>query len=239
MSEWWAEFHEHFYSSFIEADRWQLYLKGLGKTLLLTIIALGIGILLGVLVAVIRSAHDQQDSSRKKNPLLGFLNAIGVAYVTVIRGTPVMVQLMIMYFVIFASSRNPVLVAAFTFGINSGAYVAEIIRGGIMAVDHGQTEAGRSLGFSYTSTMRIIVIPQAFKMILPSLGNELIALIKETSIVTVVGVVDILNAAQLIGGKIYYYSMPLYATALVYLAIVMLLTWVFGKLERRMRANER
>jgi len=239
MLEWWPDFQHHFYISFIQADRWKNYLSGLGNTLLLTIIALGIGIILGILVAVVRSAHDQQDSTRKKNPVLGFFNSLGVIYVTVIRGTPTMVQLMIMYFVIFANSRNQVMVAALTFGINSGAYVAEIIRGGIMAVDPGQMEAGRSLGFNYPSTMRLIIIPQAIKMILPALGNELITLIKETSIVTVIGFIDILNAAQLIGGKIYYYTMPLYATALVYLLIVILLTKLFGMLERRLRENER
>lgn len=239
MSAWLAKFQDHFYSSFIEANRWHNYLSGLGTTLLLTIIALGIGIVLGVLVAVIRSAHDQQNSDRKKNPLLGFFNGIGVIYTTVIRGTPMMVQLMIMYFVIFVNSRNEVMVASLTFGINSGAYIAEIIRGGIMAVDAGQMEAGRSLGFSFPRTMQLIVIPQAFKIILPALGNELITLVKETSIVTVIGLVDILQAANLIGGKIYYYSMPLYATALVYLVIVMCLTWLFGKLERGFRKNER
>ena len=239
MAEWWAEFQQHFYISFIQADRWQLYIKGLGTTLLLTIIALGIGIVLGILVAVVRSAHDQQDPNKKKNPVLGFFNALGVIYVTVIRGTPSMVQLLIMYFVIFANSRNKVAVAALAFGINSGAYVAEIIRGGIMAVDRGQMEAGRSLGFGYAKTMRLIIIPQAFKIILPALGNELITLIKETSIVTIIGCVDLLKAAQLIGGKIYYYAMPLYGVALVYLIIVMLLTWLFGKLERRLRADER
>lgn len=239
MAEWWAAFQQHFYASFVQADRWQLYIKGLGTTLLLTLIALGIGIVLGVLVAVVRSAHDQQDLSRGKNPLLGFFNAIGVIYVTVIRGTPTMVQLMIMYFVIFANSRNQVAVAALAFGVNSGAYVAEIIRGGIMAVDKGQMEAGRSLGFNYPKTMRLIIIPQAFKIILPALGNELITLVKETSIVTVIGCVDLLKSAQLIGGKIYYYAMPLYGVALIYLIIVMLLTWLFGKLERRLRADER
>ena len=239
MAAWWAAFQHHFYISFVQADRWQLYIKGLGTTLLLTIIALGIGILLGVLIAVVRSAHDQQDPSRPKNPVLGFFNAIGVIYVTVIRGTPSMVQLMIMYFVSCANSRNQVAVAALAFGINSGAYVAEIIRGGIMAVDRGQMEAGRSLGFNYSKTMRLIIIPQAFKIILPALGNELITLVKETSIVTVIGCVDLLKAAQLIGGKIYYYPLPLFGVALVYLIIVMLLTWLFGGLERRLRADER
>lgn len=236
--EFWADFVEKFNQSFIEGDRWILYIKGLGVTLLVTVLALVLGITLGVLVAVVRSAHDQQKLG-KVNPLLKVLNAICRVYVTVIRGTPMMVQLLIMYMVIFASSRNQIGIAMLAFGINSGAYASEIIRGGIMAVDVGQMEAGRSLGFGYASTMRLIIIPQAIKMILPALGNELITLLKETSIVTVIGLRDITKVAMLISGKTYQAMMPLIAIALVYLAMVMLLTWVFGKLERRLRANER
>lgn len=236
--EFWADFVEKFNQSFIEGDRWILYIKGLGVTLLVTVLALVLGITLGVLVAVVRSAHDQQKHG-KVNPLLKVLNAICRVYVTVIRGTPMMVQLLIMYMVIFASSRNQIGIAMLAFGINSGAYASEIIRGGIMAVDVGQMEAGRSLGFGYASTMRLIIIPQAIKMILPALGNELITLLKETSIVTVIGLRDITKVAMLISGKTYQAMMPLIAIALVYLAMVMLLTWVFGKLERRLRANER
>ncbi len=236
--EFWASFVEKFNQSFIEGDRWLLYIKGLGITLLVTVLALILGIILGVLVAVVRSAHDQQELG-KVNPALKVLNAICKIYVTVIRGTPMMVQLLIMYLVIFASSRNQVGVAMLAFGINSGAYASEIIRGGIMAVDVGQMEAGRSLGFGYTSTMRLIIIPQAIKMILPALGNELITLLKETSIVTVIGLRDLTKVAMLIQGKTYQALMPLLAIALVYLGLVMLLTWVFGRLERRLRANER
>jgi arginine/lysine/histidine transport system permease protein len=171
--------------------------------------------------------------------VLSFLNTICKIYITVIRGTPMMVQLLIMYFVVFISSQNTVAVATLAFGINSGAYVSEIIRGGIMAVDPGQMEAGRSLGFNYPSTMRIIIIPQAIKMVLPALGNELITLLKETSIVTVIGLKDLTKAAMLVQGKTYQAFMPLIGVALVYLGMVMILTWLFGRLERRLRTNER
>lgn len=234
----WTEFLSDFTQSFVVGDRWLLYIQGLGVTLLVTVLALVLGIILGVLVAVIRSAHDQCEPG-KVSLVLKILNAICKVYVTVIRGTPMMVQLLIMYLVIFASSRNQVAVAMLAFGINSGAYASEIIRGGIMAVDPGQMEAGRSLGFGYASTMRLIIIPQAIKMILPALGNELITLLKETSIVTVIGLRDLTKVAMLISGKTYEVMMPLIAIALVYLGLVMLLTWLVGKLERRLRVSER
>ncbi len=234
----WQGFVKDFNQSFVEGDRWLLYLKGLGTTLEVTVLALVIGVFLGVLIAVVRSAHDQQQLGRK-NPLLGFFNAICKIYVTIIRGTPMMVQLLIMYFVIFASTRNQIGVAVLAFGINSGAYVSEIIRGGIMSVDAGQMEAGRSLGLGYATTMRIIIIPQAVKMILPALGNELITLLKETSIVTVIGLRDLTKVAMLIQGKTYQAFMPFIAIALVYLLMVMLLTWILGKLEGRLRTSER
>lgn len=236
--DFWTKFLNNFNQSFVVGDRWLLYVKGLGITLLVTALALVLGIILGVLVAVIRSAHDQQQLG-KVNPVLSILNIICKIYVTIIRGTPMMVQLLIMYMVIFASSRNMVGVAMLAFGINSGAYASEIIRGGIMAVDSGQMEAGRSLGFNYPYTMRLIILPQAIKMILPALGNELITLLKETSIVTVIGLRDLTKVALLIQGITYLAFLPLLAIALVYLAFVMLLTWLFGKLERRLRVSER
>ena len=146
---------------------------------------------------------------------------------------------MIMFFVIFASSRNKILVGCLSFGINSGAYVAEIIRGGIMSIDGGQMEAGRSLGFGYVSTMRYIILPQAFKNVLPSLVNEFIVLLKETAVVGYIGLADLTYAGNTIGGNTYEYLYPLLAVALVYLAIVMILTWLLGKLERRLRSSER
>lgn len=236
--EFWTELVDQFNQAFVTGDRWKLYIEGLGTTLLVTVLALVVGIVLGVLVAVIRSAHDQAEPG-KAGVVLNILNFICKLYVTVIRGTPMMVQLLIMYLVIFASSRNQVGVAMLAFGVNSGAYASEIIRGGIMAVDHGQMEAGRSLGFGYAATMRIIIIPQAIKMILPALGNELITLLKETSIVTVIGLRDITKVALLIQGKTYQALFPLIAIALVYLALVLILTGIFGRLERRLRTSER
>lgn len=238
LAKFCAEFLKDFNQSFVEGGRWLLYLKGLGTTLELTVLALFLGVFLGVLIAIIRSAHDQQQLD-KKNPILGFFNGLCKLYVTIIRGTPMMVQLLIMYFVIFANTRNQVGVAVLAFGINSGAYVSEIIRGGIMSVDNGQMEAGRSLGLNYITTMRLIIIPQAIKMILPALGNELITLLKETSIVTVIGLRDLTKAAMLVQGKTYQAFMPLIAIALVYLFVVMILSWLVGKLERRLRTSER
>lgn len=234
----WEEFATDFNISFIESDRWKLYLEGLGITLELTLMALVLGVILGTLVAAIRSAHDQQ-SIGKRSVVLGFLNQICKFYVTVIRGTPMMVQLLIMYFVVFASSRNQTAVAVLAFGINSGAYVSEIVRGGIMAVDAGQSEAGRSLGLGYGTTMVYIVIPQALKTVLPALGNELITLLKETSIVTVIGLRDLTKAAMLVQGKTYQAFLPLIAIAFIYLLLVVFLSWLMGKLERRMRTSER
>ena len=236
---WWQELFVRFYQAFIDGDRWQQYLEGVGVTLVATAIALAIGIVLGVLVAVIRTAHDQQRPGRPKNPVLGLLNAICKVYVTVIRGTPMMVQILIMGMVIFASSRNYTAVGALTLGINSGAYVAEIIRGGLMSLDIGQTEAGRSLGLGYFDTMRFIVIPQAFKAILPALGNEFITLLKDTSLINVIGGKEIVYFAQAIITNTYEPMYPYLITAIMYLILVLLFTWLQGKLERRLRQSDR
>ena len=185
---------------------------------------------------------DDQQQAKHKNPVLGFFNVLANIYLTVIRGTPAMVQLLIMWFVIWASARsttqNMVMCAVMTFGINSGAYVAEIIRSGIMSIDAGQMEAGRSLGLSYATTMKCVIIPQAFKNVLPALGNELITLLKETSIVTVIGLKDLTKGAMIIQGKTYQAIVPFLAIVAIYLAMVMILTTVFGRLERRMRKND-
>lgn len=239
MSDMIANLQHDFYQSFLEGNRWQLYLNGVGVTLLVAALALVLGVILGVLVAIVRTLHDQQAEGRKRNIVLGILNGICQVYTTVIRGTPVMVQLLIMYFVIFASTRNQIAVAMLTFGINSGAYVSEIIRGGIMSVDKGQMEAGRSLGLPYSVTMTNVVIPQAIKNILPALGNELITLLKDTSIVTVIGLRDLTKAAQLVQGKTYQAFMPFFGIAIIYLAMVMILSWLMGILERRMRQSDR
>ena len=180
------DFFVKFYQAFLYSDRWQQYIKGVGTTLLVTAIALVLGVVLGAIVAMVRVGYAQQ-KPHHRNPILGIFNAVAQVYVTVIRGTPMMVQLLIMSMVIFASSRNFTMVGALALGINSGAYVSEIIRGGLMAVDPGQMEAGRSLGLNYMTTMFEIIIPQAIRSILPALGNEFIMLLKDSSLITVIG----------------------------------------------------
>lgn len=234
----WQEFYVKFYQAFIDGSRWKQYLNGVGTTLMVTAMALAIGIALGILVAMIRAAHDQQRTG-KHNPILGVLNGVCQVYVTVIRGTPMMVQLLIMGFVIFSSSRNYTMVGALTLGINSGAYVSEIIRGGLMALDPGQAEAGRSLGLNYVDTMRFIVIPQAFKAILPALGNEFIILLKDTSLITVIGGKELVYAAQAIYGRTYEQMFPLIGIACIYLVLVMIFSWLLSILERRLRQSDR
>ena len=231
---WWQEFFVRFYQAFLEADRWKQYLDGVGTTLMATALALILGVILGVVVAMIRTAHDQQRPGRR-NPFLGLLNAVSQVYVTVIRGTPMMVQLLIWSSVVFISSRSFTMIGVLGLGINSGAYVSEIIRGGLMAVDGGQMEAGRSLGLNYLDTMRFIVIPQAVKAILPALGNEFIILLKDTSLITVIGGKELLYAAQGIMGRTYEAMFPLLITACIYLVLVLIFTWLLGKLERRLR----
>ena len=238
----WQEAFVKFYQAFIEKDRWRRYIEGMGTTLLVTAMALAIGVILGVIVAVIRTAHDQRrpgTGSIIGNIFLGIANTICKVYVTVIRGTPMMVQLLIMGLVIFSSSRDFTSIGALTLGINSGAYVAEIIRGGLMSLDPGQAEAGRSLGLNYIDTMRFIVIPQAFKAILPSLGNEFIILLKDTSLITVIGGKELLHAAQGIYGRTYEQMYPLIGIAVMYLILVMIFSWLQGILERRLRQSDR
>ena len=234
----WQDAYMKFYNAWFEADRWKQYFQGLGTTIQVTVMALLIGVVLGVLVAMIRTAHDQQRPG-KRNPLLGLVNLLCKVYVTIIRGTPMMVQLLIMGLVIFASSRNKTLIGALSLGINSGAYVAEIIRGGLMSLDPGQMEAGRSLGLGYLDTMRFIVVPQAFKAILPSLGNEFITLLKDTSLISVVGGKEIVYFAQAIITRTYETMYPYLITAVMYLIMVLIFTWLQGKLERRLRQSDR
>ena len=237
----WESLKMGFYQTFILEDNYQYFVKGLGTTLTVTVFALVIGVIIGVLVAIIRSAHHQQPE-RKKGLPLKILNGICKVYLTVIRGTPMMVQLLIMWFVVWASARstdsNMMKCAILAFGINSGAYVAEIFRSGIMSIDKGQMEAGRSVGLTYAATMRYIIIPQAFKNVLPALGNELITLVKETSVVTVIGLRDLTKGAMIIQSKTYQAMVPYLAIAAIYLVIVMFLTWVMGKLERRLRQSD-
>ena len=237
--DWLDRIGPRVYTAFVEGDRWKLYLKGLGLTLEMTVVALCFGLVLGLIVAVIRTAHDQQRVDRRKNPLLGLLNGICQIYTTVIRGTPMMVQLLIMGFVIFSKSREFTLVGTLTLGINSGAYVSEIVRSGLMSVDPGQMEAGRSLGMNYFTTMRFIVIPQAIKNILPALGNEFITLLKDTSLITVIGGKEMTYAAKAVIAKTYQGLFPLFGIALMYLLLVMLFSKLLGVLERRLRQSDR
>lgn len=228
---------------FIDGDRYKQMITGFKNTLKITFGALIIGIAIGIIVAAVRSTYDKNADKMKKKGgvgyiLLSILNGICKLYLTVIRGTPVVVQLMISYFLIFVGIRDGVPVGIFAFGINSGAYVAEIFRGGIMSIDNGQFEAGRSLGLNYVQTMTHIIVPQMFKAVLPTLCNEFIALLKETSVAGYVGVVDLTKAGNSIAGRTYSYFMPLISVALIYLLIVMVLTWLVGKLERRLRNSE-
>lgn len=244
ITEWFLDFKADFTLNFIDSDRWLSLVKGLWATLQITFIALVMGILIGIVVASVRSTYDKNAESMSKNGgfgfrVLKFFNALCHIYLTVIRGTPVVVQLMIFYFIIFASSTNGLMVAAAAFGINSGAYVAEIFRGGILSIDNGQFEAGRSLGFNYLKTMVYIIIPQVFKTVLPTLCNEFIVLLKETSVAGYVGVTDLTKAGDIIRGRTFSAFMPLIAVALVYLAMVMILTYLVRLLERRLRKNER
>lgn len=224
---------EEFIFNFIEKDRYMYLVKGLGITLKVTFFAVILGIVLGFIVAVIRSTHD-------KTGKMKFLNFICKIYLTVTRGTPVLVQLMIIYFVIFAPLKiDKSLVAIIAFGLNSGAYVAEIIRGGIMSIDPGQTEAGRSLGFTYAKTMIYIILPQTFKAVLPALANEFIVLLKETSVSAFIGLNDLTRGGDIIRGVTYSAFMPLLAVAVIYLVIVMILSAGVTKLERRLRKSDR
>ncbi len=242
MPEWIVKLQKDFVTAFIEDNRWKYLVEGIQNTIILTFFALILGVVLGVIIAAVRTTYDKQ-YEEIKNPVGKIFLAIGnwicKVYLTVIRGTPAMVQILIIFFVIMASSDNKMLCGIIAFGINSGAYVAEIFRSGIMSVDEGQFEAGRSLGFNYIQTMRYIVIPQAFKTVLPTLCNEFIVLVKETSIAGYVGITDLTKAGDLIRGRTYEAFMPLIAVAIIYLVMVMIFSSLVGVLERRLRRNER
>ena len=220
-----------FLKVFIDDDRWKLYLEGMGNTLLMSILAIIIGIIIGLTVAVIKNIN-------KNTGKLNILNWLGNGYVNIIRGIPVMLQLFIIYFVILAGVNPPEMVAAIAFGINSGAYVAEIFRGGIMSVDKGQMEAGRSLGLSYGKTMSKVIVPQALKNSIPPLGNEFIALIKETAIVGSLGIVDLTKVAEGIKSATFEVFMPLMISAVFYLIIISVLTKVMKIIERRLGKSD-
>lgn len=228
---------ERFILNFIEDDRWRYFTNGLGTTYIVSIFAVLLGVVIGVLIAVVRSTADKLE----RPPLIiRILNVICRLYLTVIRGTPAMIQLLIMYYIVFGSvDVSKRLVAILTFGINSGAYVAEIIRSGIMSVDQGQFEAGRSLGLSYTQTMWHIIIPQAFKNVLPALGNEFITLLKETSICGYIALTDVTHGANTVRSQTYDPYLPLLGAALIYLISVSILSALITRMERRLRVNER
>ena len=222
-----------FVNNFITDDRWQYIADGLITTLQVTFFAVIIGIVLGFLVAVVRSTYD-------KTGKLKILNALCNLYLTVIRGTPVVIQLLIIYFVIFGSARDisKVTVAVMAFGFNSGAYVAEIFRSGIMSIDSGQFEAGRSLGFNYVQTMRYIIMPQAFKNVLPALCNEFIVLLKETSVSGYIALQDLTKGGDIIRSRTYDPLMPLLAVGIIYLTMVIIFTKLVNILERRLRSSD-
>ena len=217
---------------FVDNGATEWWRTGLKTTLLVTVIALCIGVVLGLLIALIRSTHEQTGK-------LKLLNIVARVYLTIIRGTPSMIQILFFYSVIFATvNLNNIVIGGIAFGINSGAYVAEIFRSGIMSVDKGQTEAGRSLGLNSAQTMRLIIIPQAFKNVLPALINEMIVLLKETAIIGYIGTIDITKAATLVQSRTYDALVPLLSAAIFYLILVMILTYFMGKLERRLRKSD-
>ncbi len=228
-----GDFLQKLYDTFIEKDRWLYLVDGLKNTLIITFFAVILGMVLGFVVAIIRSTHD-------KTGKLKIINFICRIYLTVIRGTPVVVQLLITYFVIFGSVRiSKILVAVLAFGLNSGAYVAEIVRSGIMSIDNGQFEAGSSLGLSYAKTMIYIIIPQAFKNVLPALANEFIVLLKETSVSGYIALADLTKGGDIIRAATYEAFLPLLAVALIYLIMVMILSWLVSRLERRLAKNDK
>lgn len=242
MDKFFQEIAASFQRTFINDDRWMQFLRGLGVTIEITVVAAAIGIILGFLIAMVRSTYDKNLTGKKcRKPsdyLLKFLNVLCNIYITVIRGTPVVIQLMIMYYIIFSSSRNGIIAAVLAFGINSGAYVAEIVRSGIMSIDKGQFEASRSLGFNYSSTMLHVILPQAFKNVLPALGNEFIVLVKETSVAGYVALQDLTYVGNLIRSRTYEAFFPLISVAAIYLVIVLILTYFLKKLERRLRSSD-
>lgn len=231
MSEWFASIADKFYIAFIEADRWKLYLEGLGVTIKISFFAAIIGVVIGTIVALMKLSTTKTG----KRTIWSYIAQI---YIDIIRGTPAVLQVLIMWFIIMVKSKNGLLVATLTFGINSGGYVAEIIRAGIQAVDKGQMEAGRSLGLSKFQTMRYIILPQAIKNVLPPIGNEFVVLLKETAIVGYVGLTDLTRAANQVSSATYEAFMPLIGAAIIYFVIIKALTVLLERFERRLRKGD-
>ena len=223
--------YERFVAAFITGERWKLYISDLGITIEIALFAGILGIIIGTIVALMKLTTD--DDGRPT-----VLSVIATIYVDIIRGTPSVLQLLIMWFMVMASSNNGILVASLSFGINSGAYVSEIVRGGILAVDKGQMEAGRSLGLSKAATMRYIILPQAIKNVIPPLGNEFITLIKETAIVGYVSLADLTRVANQVASRTYDAFMPLIGAAIIYFVVIKIFTLLLTRLERRMRRSD-
>ncbi len=235
MIEWLKSVGQSFYNAWVPERRYMAYFSGLKMTLLISLFAVIIGILIGVLIAVVRVT-----ARASKLKLIKVLDVICRVYITVIRGTPMIVQIMIIYNLVFTSpNTNPVLVGAVCCGINSGAYVAEIIRAGITSIPVGQMEAGRSLGLTYVMTMRTIILPQAFKNILPALGNEFISLVKETSVISVIAVNDLMKMAGYVGSRTWDVIPPYVIAAGIYLLMTLGLTWLMGRFEKMMAKSDR
>ncbi len=231
MNEWFADVAYKFQIAFLDGERWKLYLSGLGVTLQISFFAAILGVAIGIVVALMKL-------SVKKDGKRSLWSVIAQIYIDVIRGTPSVLQLLIMWFIVMKGSKNGVLVAVLTFGINSGAYVSEIMRAGIQAVDHGQMEAGRSLGLSKGQTMRYIILPQAIKNVLPPIGNEFIVLLKETAIVGYVSLSDLTRTASQVSSRTFEAFMPLIGAAVIYFIIIKILSKLIEKLERRLRKGD-
>ena len=243
MQQFWQTLVKEFTRTFITDNRWMVFWNGFKNTILITVVAALIGIAIGIVVSVVHYLADSILHKKKRRSVADYvvliLDKLLTFYVSVMRGTPLAIQLTIMAFIIMAGFPNKVVVCCVAFGVNSGAYVSEVIRGGINSVDVGQMEAGRSLGFGYVATMRHIILPQAFKAVLPTLANEFIVLLKETAVAGYVSVSDLTYAGNIVGGNAYDYLFPLLLTAIIYLAMVMFFTMLVGKLERRLRNSER
>jgi len=241
LNTWFSDLHAKFILDFVEKQRYIYIIDGLKVTFEVTLLSLLCGMLIGAVIAIVRTTHDQTREETRRglgHMILGFADAICRAYLTVIRGTPTMVQLLLWFFVFLKSADSKILVAVVAFSVNSGAYVAEIFRSGIMSIDQGQMEAGRSLGLSYKDTMMEIIMPQAIKNCLPSLVNEMITLLKETSISGYIGLNELTRGGEIIRGVTYDAFLPLIVVALIYLVVVMFFTWCMGILERRLRRSD-
>ena len=223
-----ADFLSRVTDTFVTDGRWLWFVRGLGYTMLITLFAVILGCIIGILMALMRLSKSK------------ILRAISGVYIDVIRGTPTMVQLLIINFVILAPINVPAwIIGSIAFGINSGAYIAEIVRGGILSVNAGQTEAGRSLGMTSGQTMRSIIMPQAMKNILPALGNEFVVLIKETAVVGMISNIDLVGAARKVQGRTYDYLVPLLSIAVIYYVVIKIISIILNKFEERMRKADK